>query len=215
MDKLIPAFKASLFDSNLTDLPKDIIEAGIDSFLDNDALKEIPIFRTIIGVAKTAQNIYDRNLLRQTSVFIEELNSGTISPDKLWKYQQKINNDPKCAERELSRVLILLNSTIDLEKSKILAKLYKAYISEKILWDDFCELTEALNRLFTVDINLLITLYQDSAYIVPESRQYQIERLVSQGLFVKASPKVTYNMVNLSFTPVISDFGRLLASLIV
>ena len=78
-----------------------------------------------------------------------------------------------------------------------------------------CELTEALNRLFTVDINLLITLYQDSAYIVPESRQYQIERLVSQGLFVKASPKVTYNMVNLSFTPVISDFGRLLASLIV
>ena len=215
MDKLIPAFETSLFDSNLTDLANDAVEFGIDSLLDDGIFKDIPIVSTIVGVAKTAQNIYDRNLLSQTAAFITEFNSGTIDLNKLHKYRQKIDNDPKCAEKELSRVLILLNSTIDLEKSKILAKLYKAYISEEILWDDFCELTEALNRLFTVDINLLITLYQDSAYIVPESRQYQIERLVSQGLFLKEPPKVTYNTLNLSSAPVISDFGKLLASLIV
>ena len=58
MDKLIPAFETSLFDSNLTDLANDAVEFGIDSLLDDGIFKDIPIVSTIVGVAKTAQYIF-------------------------------------------------------------------------------------------------------------------------------------------------------------
>lgn len=47
------------------------------------------------------------------------------------EYKIKINNNPKELEEELGRVLILLNGNIELEKSKMLANLFRNYIDNK------------------------------------------------------------------------------------
>lgn len=190
MDKLIPVFEKSLFDSNLTDLAKDSVEFGIDSVLDDGILKDIPIVSTVVGVAKTAQNIYDRNLLRQTITFIVEFNSGKIDPEKLQKYRQKINRDPKYAEKELSRVLINLNGNIDLKKSKILAKFYQAYIEEKINWDQFCELSDVVSRIFIADLQLLYKIFGHEVSNTTQCEEYQVDRLVALGL-LKTSGRIS------------------------
>ena len=90
MDKIIPSLKKTIFESSKNSLI-DLGELGIDSLLDEGILKDIPIFNLLIGVKNTAQNIHDRNLLRQTLQFIQEFNNGTIDEEKLAKYKEKIN----------------------------------------------------------------------------------------------------------------------------
>ena len=78
MDKIIPAFETTLFDPTLSDACIDIAELGIDSLLDDDIFKSIPIVNTLVGLGKTAQNIHDRNLLRQTIKFINTFNEKSF-----------------------------------------------------------------------------------------------------------------------------------------
>lgn len=64
----------------------------------------------MLGVGKLGQNIYERNLLRQTISFINELNRKEISQVKLDKYRHKLDSNSDFAETELGRVIITLNS---------------------------------------------------------------------------------------------------------
>ncbi len=181
MNKIVPAFQVSLFDQTLSDACSDIIELGIDSILNNDILQDIPIANTIIGVAKTAKNIHDRNLLRQTIKFIKTFNAGCISKEKIENYK-KLLEDPKKAENELGRVLIILDSFIDLEKSELLAKLYCAYVYERITWEEFCEFSDVVTRLFIIDIPLLHEIFNKHITETTQCFRYQQDRLVSLGL---------------------------------
>lgn len=115
MDSLTKDFKNSLI-ASAEDGIKDCIELGIDSFLEDGVLKEFPIVSTIVSGLRFAKNIYDRNLLKQTLIFIDELNNGTVSKDKLIEYKTTIEIDNKKCEKELGRVLICLNTFIDKEK---------------------------------------------------------------------------------------------------
>lgn len=67
----------------------------------------------MVGVGKTVQNIYDRNLLRQTIKFINIFNANKISKEKLEKHRKISNENPKFTEKELGRVIITLNANIE------------------------------------------------------------------------------------------------------
>lgn len=178
MYKLTQDFKNSLIlDSK--DIVIDYAELGVDSILKDGVLKDIPIVGSIATVFKFGKNIYDRNLLKQTLTFIEELNNGTVSEDKLIAYKSTIENNPKKCEEELERILLYLNNFMDKEKSIRLSKIFKAYIRTEITWDEFCEYSEIINRLFTQDISMLIGLERDT---MCKADYYKIERLNSLGM---------------------------------
>ncbi len=181
MDKIIPSFSSSLFDGS-KDSIGDIVEIGIDSLLDDGLFKDIPIVNMLVGVKNTYQNIHDRNLLKQTLAFIKQFNSGTIDQNKLIKYKELINSDSKKAEKELGRVLIILNSTVDMEKSQMLANLYKAYINEKINWSQFCEFSEIIKMLFLNDFNIIKLIYNHQVTDTSGIEIYPIDRLSSLGI---------------------------------
>lgn len=190
MDKIVPAFETTLFDSTLSDACVDMAELGIDSLLDDGIFKSVPIVSVLIGLGKTAQNLHDRNLLKQTIKFINTFNEKTISPGKLEKHKEKLKSNPKFAEEELGRVLITLNSNVDIKKSEILAKFYRAYVDEQISWDDFCELSEVTSRLFLSDIKLLFAVYNKQIQDTSQCSAYQAERLIAVGLLNSATKSV-------------------------
>lgn len=88
MDELVENFEKSLFNDS-KDIIEDYLEIGIDSIIDNGILKEIPIVKTIVGVLKVGKNVHDRNLLKQTLVFINEFNRNEIRQDKIEEYKKK------------------------------------------------------------------------------------------------------------------------------
>lgn len=182
MDKLARDFRNSLI-VNSVETIKDYIEIGIDSFIEEGVLKELPIVSTIAGGLKIAKNVYDRNLLKQTLYFISELNDGSVSADKLNKYREIIQNNDKKCEEELGRVLIYLNGFVDKEKSVFLSRLYKAYIANEINWNEFCEFAEVVNRMFIQDIETLKTIYKEEINLgLIKEDEFRAERLYSIGL---------------------------------
>lgn len=125
MNEIVPEFNNSLvIDSS--DIVGDYLELGIDSILENENLKEIPIVKTFLSVGRITKNIRERNLIKNLIIFLNELNSGNVDKEKLQNHKQQLNQNPKKAEKELGRILIILEQTIDNIKSSILGKLYKS-----------------------------------------------------------------------------------------
>ena len=184
MNEIIEPFKESLFNDKFKGILGDTIEIGIDSILTDDSLREIPIVNTIIGTFKFGQNIHDRNLLKQTMIFIQEFNNNSNNEKVqkyISKYKKNITNNPKKAEIELGRVMIILNRNIDDIKSSILAKLYLSYIENKIDWSKFCDLSEVNEKMFTLDIEILKDIYLNNTDF-DKDKLHNYQRLVSNGL---------------------------------
>lgn len=183
MNELIPEFNDSLIIDS-ADLVGDYLELGIDSVLDNEIAKEIPVLKSLISVGKITRSIRERNYMKNLVIFLNELNSGDIDIKKLKKHQEELKNNAREAEKELGRILIILDQTIDNSKSFILGRLYKSYINQLIDWDLFLEFSEITNRLFVLDIKLLNMIKKRNYDYFKLDREdiFRIERLYSLGL---------------------------------
>jgi hypothetical protein len=178
--QLVTEFKNSLFNDDVTDLCIDLTEIGIDSVMDEGVLSEVPIAKTIVALGKTGLALRERNMLKQTLTFIRAFNSETISDEQLQKYKDKISNN-KYAEKELGRVLYLLDRNIDEAKSAILGKIYNAYVNGKIGWDRFCELSEVNERMLISDYRMLLS----DEKMQYTNGNYAISRLIALGIMVE------------------------------
>lgn len=203
MKNIIPSFRESLFADN-TDILIDISEYTIDNLIEgSDTLTDFPIIKTIASVLKGAHNIYDRNLLKNTLIFIKELNSGKINRDKYIAYKTTLEHNPNKCEKELGRVILILNNIIDVSKSKMLARLYKAYINKVLTWEEFCEYPEIVNRIFLEDIELLKKINDGEITSINEEykEKYRIHRLNSIGVIEISIDKITVAIINGSSKP--------------
>lgn len=185
---LIPSMKETLFDPTVSGMGstlEEIAEIGLDSVLQDGVLKDFPILGTVSALCKTGINLRERNFVRQTAAFITTFNNGTISEEKLNNYRQELENDPKRAERELGRVILLLDRMIEDFQSRMLGRFYSAYVRGAISWDKFVEISEVNTRMFISD-------YRELDYIsrtpiqqtdeLSDNRLYKIQRLESLGL---------------------------------
>lgn len=198
MQSIIPSFRESLFVDN-TDILIDISEYTIDNLIEmSDTLTDFPIIKTISATLKGFHNIYDRNLLKNTLVFIQELNSGEINRDKYIAYKTTLEHNPSKCEKELGRVVLILNNIIDVNKSKILAKLYKAYINKTLTWEEFCEYSEIVNRIFIEDMTILKDIYNGNITFISETNNenYRIYRLNSIGIIDIKLDKLTVAVID-------------------
>ena len=193
MEKLTEDFSKSLF-CNITDITQDYSEIGIDIFIENDLIKEIPIIKTLVNIFKIGKNIRDKNLLKQ---FMQELKKNNIEEEKLKKYKDEIENDRKKREEELERVLWLLNSFIDKEKSIMLSRFFKEYVRQTITWDEFCEYSEIINRLFIQDIKILREIYlKEFRDTTNRNDIYRVERLNSLGIISLSFKSLSNETIN-------------------
>lgn len=191
MKELVPSFRNSLFNSELSDIGIDIAEYGIDSLFENDIVLAIPIVKSVAAIGSFVFDLRAKNALRQTLQFIKTFNSQAISDKKYQEYKTKINNDSKFAEKELGRVLILLDRNIDIEKSALLACIYKAYVNGEINWERYQELSEVNSRLILSDVKLLFDIEAGVVNKSDQCESYRIDRLLSLGL-VSSSPLKIY-----------------------
>ena len=72
---------------------------------------------------------------------------------------------------------------MDKEKSIMLGKFFKAYVNQIINWNEFCEYSEIVNRLFIQDIQVLKEIFIDNKDIIDDfDNRYRIDRIASIGL---------------------------------
>ena len=194
MNKLLPAFKDSLF-MNFSEPSVDWLEDTLDSLINNEAVENIPILKILIGFCKTGAAIHERNLMRQTIAFLLGLKNGSLTEEQIAVYRKKVFKNQKRALQELERILIVLNQQIDVQHSQILGLFYRAYVDQKIDWNTFCELDEINRRMFTSDYDVLFNFELFEETETQHADRYRVDRLASLGLLQPMEGKQTWGDV--------------------
>lgn len=205
---------------DIMELMLEISENGIGILVQNVLTNTLPIASGICQIVKQAKSLYERNLIKQTSKFIEGLNSKKISEEKKQKYIEKIRNNDSNTKDELERIALIINQNIIEEKSYILGKFMIAYINEEISKDKFFELTEALDKIITTDLKIVYELYREntpnSDIDIRTYEQYKVERLLSTGIcsFYHGGIKVRELNHGPRESVTKNEFGELFAKLV-
>lgn len=187
-DEVLEEFLQSLEWKSFANLGVDVMQASIKTIVENEILKELPIVKISISVLKFGKNMRERNLLKQQLNFIKTLNDGTIPNDELKKHQTSLEQDPKKLEKELGRVMLLLDRHTEYMQSQVLARFYQAYIKREVSWAKFCELAAANERIFISDYEILLAIFNKLGRDTQHSdytNNYQVDRLISLGFLSK------------------------------
>ena len=107
-------------------------------------------------------------------------------------------------------MLLLLDREIYAEKSVILGCMYAAVVDQRITWEQFQELSEALDRMFMADFQVLKRMRFDASFSagVRERELHGVERLRSLGLAIGTDR--TWDDTAKGDRFVISKLGRLM-----
>jgi hypothetical protein len=143
-----------ILDTSL-DLSIDYAELGFDEILTDGVLKEIPVIKTLVSIAKIGINIKERFFIKKLVTFLQEFHSGAISTKALNKFKAGFNNEPKYREKVTEQIMIFLDAQLTIDKSKILAKLFAAYVEGHYDWQHFLNLSTCLNLLYPQSFDYL------------------------------------------------------------
>jgi len=169
----------------------DLIEAGLDSVLEDGLLKEIPVISSAVSICKIGDKIRRKTYLKKLSSFVIAFNHGIKDSGKEEYYKSRIvNKSDKNLEKELEYICILIDRYVDYDKPQKMANLYIAFLDGIITWNVFTKSAEALDRLLPGDYQEL--LKKEWENIEDNNVSDSLLRLTSIG-FVIGSSKNPYD----------------------
>jgi hypothetical protein len=116
--------------SDLRDVAKDSAEALVDSLLEDGVLREIPIVRSVIGLAKAGISVRDRLFLEKVMRVLSPLSKYTSEQRE--GFLKSLDTEEV---KKASQYLILYIDRLDsIEKTGMLGKVFEAYLTGKITY---------------------------------------------------------------------------------
>ena len=218
---LVNAFNDSI-KSEIISTATDFGEVALDSIFDSGLVRDIPLLNTVVSVFKIGHSIREAFYIRKLAIFINSFNNKIIETQKIEKLKKNFSEHPKKFEKEIERLLILIDRYIDCEKSVHLAKLYIAYLEEKIIWKDFIKYSQVIDQLFNEDLEVLFL----EGLLCKRKDSDDVLRLEALGLLfeVNSAPNFEANdtgtlMIETSHKPdeveyEITTFGKILANIL-
>ena len=179
---------------NFSDVLEELSEVELDRLLNNEIVKDIPVISTAVNICKAVNGIRERAYLKRLQQFINAMNQGIATSDKVEYYKERLTNK-KQRNKELEYILLLIDRYLHIDKTIFLAKLYLAYLDETIKWDEFVTLSEILDMLMPKDYNVLKSDY--TYRINRDNNTDNILRLAGLGLIIRdphASFKIDYEI---------------------
>lgn len=196
-NNIIYSFDKSI-KTDCKDILVDSLDATLDKFLEQGILETIPFFKVIKTICNGFLGIRELHLMKNTAVFIQELNNHNCNKKKIEKYSNKILKSPKRFEKELERILIILDKETEREKSQCLGRLFCALINKIIDIETFADYTELIQRIYWSDIKVIRAYWnkldQDGLIPVNKNDVRNFNRISSHGVgelvFINSSEKI-------------------------
>lgn len=178
---LVDSWAATISKSGAGDLLPDISEFALDAVTNDGLLKDFPIVSTVVSIYKIGRTIRERSYIKKLMAFLVEINKGNIDDEKRRKYVGRITKNKRTIQRELEYILTLLDRYISEQKAIYCARLFLAYIYEKIDWNLFCQFSEVLDRLLPGDMECLYESILKNA-TRSDMENCALQRLYGQGI---------------------------------
>ena len=144
------------FSNSLTEevfgITGEYVELGLDALVEDGLFKDIPIVSTFMSVYRIGNSIWERHHVAKLIAFLNEINKGIVDEEKREKYREKFSRNDKFRNQELEYILILIDRYISFDKPQMLAKLYLAYLDSKIIWQEFTQYAEIIDRFLPGDL---------------------------------------------------------------
>lgn len=161
----------------------DIAEAGLDQFIDNELLKEIPIISTATALYRIGHGIIELHGYKKLCAFIQSINDCCCDQKTFDKYRKIITDNPKKRNQQIEYLLVMINRYVGYDKPQMLAKVFLAYLDRKIDWNELSVLSEIIDRLLPGDFNVL--LLSDNYESIQGEGADILMRLMSLGLIIE------------------------------
>lgn|SRR5690606_34549746 len=136
----------------IKDLTPEILETTFDLITKSELIKEIPIFGIGFKTYSIYQNITESFFVKKILKFLYELKD--ISYDKREEFIKNLETKKETTKAG-EKLLIILNRLNDIEKAKIIGKLFNNTILEKISFEDFDRLTHIIDNAYINDLKSL------------------------------------------------------------
>ncbi|MCL2097601.1 MAG: hypothetical protein FWH23_02425 [Bacteroidales bacterium] len=173
------------------DLGTDYAEIFIDDLMDNGLLKEIPIVKSVVGTIKAGISINQFWFAKKILTFIREFNLGNVDNKQRIKFQQKINTNDKFRKKVVEQIMIFIDKHMEINKTKISAKLFQAFVEENLTYEEFVSTNICLDKLHPDSysfINYLATIGYEINHEFKNERNFDAESLLlTSGLATETS----------------------------
>lgn len=205
----IDSIAKSIFLKEFIPIGIEAAEISIDSLLESEVLKNIPIVKTVLGLAKVSLAIRDKYLLKKLFVFIEALNQGNAKPEEIEKRRKAAENNEEWISKEVELITIHLDRLDELEKAQITSAFYSEYINQDISWIQYREYLAIVERVFFQDFIQLLDIYDsviqyekveeyikagfDGGVVGKKISKLNCDRLIAVGLVQSKITNLMYN----------------------
>ena len=130
--------------AKLADVVFDAAEVALDENLADGVLKELPIIGTVVKLVHAGQSVSEALFVRKLLRFLTELQSVPTEERRKLLEEYPDSSDKQNALGE--NLLLALERLDDVEKPKILARFFAAYIKSEIDYMTFTRLARSLER---------------------------------------------------------------------
>lgn len=154
LSTLSKSLEHTLKDSDLHNATISLAEVFADSLMEEGIAKEIPIIGTVIGLGKATMGIKESLFLKKIIYFISELKN--ISATKRHEMIDKIDSSGKFRTKVGEKLLYIIDKCDDHEKSQITARLFSAFLSEIISYDDFLRASYIVDQVMLEDLKWFV-----------------------------------------------------------
>jgi len=135
---------------DLQKISLDTVEKVLDSQIEEEILKEIPVVKFLIAARRIYSSYSDRIFIKKSMTALLEI--GEINSEDREKFFKELD-DKNASGSE--KILIAINHLESMEKSKIFGRLCKLKVASKINMDDFYRLTKLIQDAYIADLNLI------------------------------------------------------------
>jgi len=183
MKNLVPELTEAKND--ISEIFVDVAEQHLDAITDSLVIQNLPLIKTVSAVAKGIVGVRNQYQLYMIAQFLNTVNSGVATPGDINAHEEALRLNPRQLQKEVSYILVNIDSWTDSKKSEYFGRLYIAYITKKILWDRFTLYTEILRQITMYDINTLREIYKKYKYGENDIPPFEsMLRLQSLGLVI-------------------------------
>ncbi|KIC62883.1 hypothetical protein [Chryseobacterium taiwanense] len=134
-------------------LASDLSEVVLDSFIDNEILKDIPMIGTISKLLSLGTTINDRLFTKKLLHFLRELEN--IDQNLILKEIQYIDDSKKYNQKVGEKILEVINRVDSDDKPKVIGKLFRNFLLKKITYFEFLRLSHIIENVFILDLLIL------------------------------------------------------------
>ncbi|ABQ06587.1 MULTISPECIES: hypothetical protein [Flavobacterium] len=152
----------TLLESDLSKVSTEVLEAVLDQHSGVEGiLKDLPVIGAIIGAGKTILSVQNYLFTKKLLSFLKGLSEVDMEVRK--DAVLRINSSKKYGQSVGSKLLHIINNAHDHVSSALIAKLFVAFIEEKLSYQEFCKASMIINRIDFYDLEEFLKL-PDNAY---------------------------------------------------